>query len=383
MSGIGNILVIEIMNNIYIGLMTGTSVDAIDISAVRIEKSAYKIIDSKSYIYPEEIRNKVLAISRREKPFDSESIRKMDHKIGEIYSESINNFIDLQTFNKNNIRAIGIHGQTIEHSPNAKVPRSLQIGNAELVAKNIGVTCIANFRNADIQAGGQGAPLAPIFHSWLFRSENHNIAVINIGGISNISILKNEEVSGYDLGPGNVLLDAWSQHNDKGEYDYNGGWAVTGELNNDLLDLLLKDEFIRREPPKSTGTDYYNLNWIQEKISSTGLTIKPADVQCTLTEYSARIILQSINSGIVFDQVILCGGGTKNSFLFESIKNKYNGKIYKTNDFGIDASDIESIGFAYLAYLRVKEVEIDLSKITGSSKKVLLGKVFSPDIKHD
>jgi len=383
MSGIGNILVIEIMKNIYIGLMTGTSVDAIDISAVRIEKSTYKIIDSKSYIYPEEIRNKVLAISRREKPFDSESIRKMDHKIGEIYSESINNFIDLQTFNKNNIRAIGIHGQTIEHSPNAKVPRSLQIGNAELVAKKIGVTCIANFRNADIQAGGQGAPLAPIFHSWLFRSENHNIAVINIGGISNISILKNEEVSGYDLGPGNALLDAWSQNNDKGEYDYNGGWAVTGELNNDLLDLLLKDEFIRREPPKSTGTDYYNLNWIQEKISSTGLTIKPADVQCTLTEYSARIILQSINSEIVFDQVILCGGGTKNSFLFESIKNKYNGKIYKTNDFGLDASDIESIGFAYLAYLRVKEVEIDLSKITGSSKKVLLGKVFSPDIKHD
>ena len=218
--------------------MTGTSVDAIDISAVQIEEKDYKIIDSESYSYPQGIREKILSISRREQLFDSKTIKKMDDHIGEIYSESIKKFLSTQEFMKNNICAIGIHGQTIDHSPEAKLPRSIQIGNAQLVSKNLRVDCISDFRSADIKAGGQGAPLAPIFHSWLFGSVNCNIAVINIGGISNISSLKNGDISGYDLGPGNALLDAWSQHNSIGKYDYQGRWAMKGELDKDLLNLF-------------------------------------------------------------------------------------------------------------------------------------------------
>lgn len=363
--------------------MTGTSVDAIDISAVQIEEKDYKIIDSESYSYPQGIREKILSISRREQLFDSKTIKKMDDHIGEIYSESIKKFLSTQEFMKNNICAIGIHGQTIDHSPEAKLPRSIQIGNAQLVSKNLRVDCISDFRSADIKAGGQGAPLAPIFHSWLFGSVNCNIAVINIGGISNISSLKNGDISGYDLGPGNALLDAWSQHNSIGKYDYQGRWAMKGELDKDLLNLFMEDEFIIKKSPKSTGLDFYNLDWIQNKIQSTDFKIKPEDIQRTLTEFTARIIIKAISLDDGFNKVILCGGGTKNSFLFERIRNLYNGKIYKTNDYGIDAAYIESIGFAYLAYLRVKGIKLNLSKITGSTEKVLLGKVSSVEINHD
>ncbi len=245
--------------NLYLGVMSGTSVDAIDIVAVKIFDDSFNFIDAKSFQFEPTLRKEILELSRNSSELNDAELKLADQKLANAYGKAINEFLSSSEININDIVAVGLHGQTILHKPNAKKPFSLQIGDGQIVSDITGLTIIDDFRSSDIKAGGQGAPLAPLFHSFLFGDEEEIRCVLNIGGIGNISIFKGGEViAGYDTGPGNVLMDSWSMHNGIGPYDKNGDWARSGKLNDPLqMSLLEQDNFIEKAHPKSTGTDYY------------------------------------------------------------------------------------------------------------------------------
>mgnify|MGYP001241193506 FL=1 len=367
-------------NNRYIGVMSGTSIDAIDIVLMEIfYDHSFAFLGGESFKFEKKLRKDILEISRNGFGISNADLKVIDQKLAHTYGESINDFISKLEINKNDIVAVGLHGQTILHQPNAINPMSLQIGDGQIVSDITGLTVIDDFRSADIKAGGQGAPLAPIFHSHFFRSTEENRAVINIGGISNISILKvNGNYSGYDIGPGNILLDSWFQKYKKGDYDSKGSWGKQGSVNDVLLKNFRQDSYFKKSFPKSTGTDYFNLRWIENNLQKTGKMIKPVDVQATLVELSALIITEAINNDHSIKGVALSGGGMKNDFLVSRIKSKYQGPIFTSNQWGLEPQWIEAAGFAYLAYLRMMEKRLDLSQITGSKNKVMLGIIHLP-----
>ena len=365
------------IKNLYIGIMSGTSVDAIDIVAIEIEDNDFSFVGGVNFEFPNHLRTKILEITRQEGEQDSKIIAELDNELGCEYANAVNQLLRTYEIKKEKVNAIGLHGQTIAHHPNATAPKSIQIGDAKLVAQKTEIICVSDFRSADIDAGGQGAPLAPIFHSWLFGIPKKNRAIINIGGISNISILDENQLRGYDLGPGNILLDSWIQTHEKVKYDDKGLWARQGNTNKDLLDIFLEDDFFSIAPPKSTGSDYFNLNWIKKNLNIFKQNIEPQDVQSTLTEVTARLISDCLNTFTNIGETALCGGGSENKYLVERIMKLYKGKIFRTDDWGLNSEWVEASGFAYLAYLRLQNRDLDLSGVTGSTKKVKLGEIHT------
>ena len=358
--------------------MTGTSVDAIDIAALSIDHESYKLLNAKSYPFPENLKNKILEYSRNQENIDDNKTRSLGDQLAHVYAKSIEAFIDESHLKKEAINAVGLHGQTISHNPDDQNPSSTQIGNGEIVAKTTGLIVVNDFRRADIIAGGQGAPLAPLFHNRFFGEANKIRAVINIGGIANISIF-GKELTGYDIGPGNVLMDSWCREIKSRDFDENGRWAERGKLNQILLDKLLEDEFINRRPPKSSGTDYFNIKWINGKLEQFDFPINDTDIQRTLAEFTANIIAAAIKSHSDIDQIAICGGGAENNFLMELIREKSSYEVVKTDCWGMHHEWVEAAGFAYLAYLRVNDIPVDTSSITGSNGMVKLGDIQKPD----
>ena len=357
--------------------MTGTSVDAIDIAELFINEEECKLLNAKSFQFPEKLKNKILEISRNKTDPDNFQISSLSDELSYIYAESIDAFIYESEIDKESINAIGIHGQTISHKPDEINPSSIQIGNGEIVAQETGLTIVSDFRSADILAGGQGAPLAPLFHNRFFGKTDTTRAVVNIGGIANISVF-GTNLMGYDIGPGNVLMDSWSREKISVDYDENGQWAETGCLHQKLFDNLMQEEFIQRSPPKSSGTDYFNIDWIKEKLSLIEDHIFDVDVQRTLAEFTAAIIAEAINNANGIKQVAISGGGSKNKLLMNLIKKNVSSEIVTTDFWGMHPDWVEAAGFAYLAYLRMNDISIDMSTITGSKGRIKLGNIQRP-----
>ena len=376
--------------NLYLGVMSGTSVDAIDIVAVKIFDDSFNFIDAKSFQFEPTLRKEILELSRNSSELNEAELKLADRKLANTYGVAINEFLLSSGINKNDVAALGLHGQTILHKPDAEKPFSLQIGDGQIVSNITGLTVVDDYRSSDINAGGQGAPLAPLFHSFLFGDEKETRCVLNIGGISNISIFKGREViAGYDTGPGNVLMDSWSIHNGIGPYDNNGDWARSGKLNDPLqMSLLDQDVFMEKSHPKSTGTDYYNIDFIIKAINECGKDLKPEDVQRTLLEFTASsfafIGKDNIDKPIEERSkwIAISGGGSKNNFLVERIEDLINilpGELKTTEAWGVNSEWVEALGFAYLAFLRMKEISVDLSKVTGSRGQILLGNIRIPN----
>ena len=377
------------MRNVYIGVMSGTSVDAMDVVAVEIFDDCFNLISTESFNFEERLRKEILEVSRNGSQLNTSEVKLIDQKLADSYGKVINEFISRSRINKNDIAAIGLHGQTILHQPDVDQPFSLQIGDGQIVSDITGLKVIDDFRSADIRAGGQGAPLAPIFHSFLFGNEEEIRCVVNIGGIANISFFKGREViEGYDLGPGNVLMDSWSMHNGIGQYDKDGNWAKSGKINNELHMILMdQDEFWNKAPPKSTGTDFYNLDFIIRAIKKCDQEPRPEDVQRTLLEHTAGLFAYIGKDNIVMpvdkrsNWIAISGGGSKNKFLVERIENLIyipNGELQSTEVWGVESEWVEALGFAYLAFLRTNEISVDLSKVTGSKGRILLGNIHLP-----
>ena len=316
--------------NLFIGVMSGTSIDSIDAALMKINPKSWSFIGGHTVKFPKVLKSKLRELSRSQYKVDLKTLIELNYKTGYLFAKCVNKLLFKESIDPSSVKAIGLHGQTIMHHTATNFPGSLQIGDAALVAKETGITVVSNFRNNDIASGGEGAPFAPLFHSWLFSNKKVNRILINIGGVSNISLLlKNGNYKGYDIGPGNILMDSWSIANKKGDFDLKGQWAITGNINHRLLSEFKKDAFFKRKPPKSTGTDYFNLKWIKEKISINNKSLATADVQATLTELTVDIILDAIKEYPKENEIAFCGGGIKNNFLMSRIKHKLNKSYFR------------------------------------------------------
>ena len=359
--------------NLFIGVMSGTSLDGIDIALCQITKGRIQTLNAKEYSYDSDIKEDVLTAITN--PITLEFIGTLNYKLGLMYSNAIEIFLDEFNIDSKNIRAIGLHGQTIWHSPNEPFPFSMQIGDGSLVAKKTGIDVVNDFRSADIANGGQGAPIAPAFHKSLF--DDNSSAVLNLGGIANITILSNEYI-GYDVGAANILSDYWIGKHQNIPFDKDGAWARDGKVNNELLELLLNDPYLKKTPPKSTGREYFNATWLEKNLESFS-NISAVDVQATLLEFTIEPIVKALQNKQV-KRLIVCGGGAHNDYLIEKLIEKLEGiKVLKSDELGIDSTFLEAIAFAWLAYKRINNEPIDLQNITGSSKPAILGAIHAKD----
>jgi anhydro-N-acetylmuramic acid kinase len=352
--------------------MSGTSMDGID--AVLLDCSTDKpaIIATHASEFSPAIRRQLEAALQLDNPRTAD-LADLDQAIGEAFAAAANALLAEAHTEPGSVTAIGSHGQTIRHEPDAPEPYSLQIGNPRTISKLTGIDVIADFRSADIEAGGQGAPLVPAFHRAVFSDDQEARVILNIGGIANITILPpkaDNHVSGFDTGPGNTLMDAWMRHHFDQPMDRDGRLAASGSVNNDLLEGLLQDPYFSRPPPKSTGFEYFNLNWLQEYSSD--YECAGEDMLATLCELTARSISEAIRAHAkTTRRVLVCGGGARNSQLMQRLEINLAGiPVSSTQDYGIDPDWVEAAAFAWLAKQRLEGKPGNIPEVTGACKAV-------------
>lgn len=278
----------------YVGIISGTSMDAIDAVLVDYSTMPGKIIATYSEPMPADIKTNLMQLVSSE-PFTFTVLGNLEVKIGRMFAQTVNKLIQKTNLDTRNIRAIGSHGQTVWHQPDGENPFTIQIGDPNIIAEETRITTVADFRRRDMAVGGQGAPFAPVFHEALFRNAAEDRIVLNLGGIANISVLpRNLElpICGFDTGPANTLSDLWTQQHLNKPYDNDGSWAASGCINKELLRLMLLDPYFDRQIPKSTGREYFNLAWVNKYLCDLTTPPEPADVQATLVELTALTVLK-------------------------------------------------------------------------------------------
>jgi anhydro-N-acetylmuramic acid kinase len=309
-----------------------------------------------------------------------ENLAELNNDIGKEFAETANALLADAGFTPEEITAIGSHGQTIRHEPNAPAPYTLQMGNPQLISELTGIDVVADFRTPDMKAGGQGAPLVPAFHHAVFASDLESRVVLNIGGIANITVLPNGDasrVTGFDTGPGNTLMDAWARRAFNTSMDIDGKFAAAGAISKPLLQSLLQDSYFSRPPPKSTGPEYFNLDWLMSNASVTPLP--PQDVQATLCELTAISVAADIyRYAPATARLMVCGGGARNHHLMQRLAaNLPTVPITTTQDYGINPDWVEAAAFAWLANQRLAGKPGNLPAVTGAREAVLLGRIFN------
>ena len=364
----------------YIGLMSGTSADAIDAALVDISEDDLEIVDYRQYPLAADVQQALRNIN----PSSSiEEMTALDVLTGQHFGHAVLSLLEVNEITTQQVRAIGSHGQTIMHLPGAIPARTLQIGDPNQISSLTGITTIADFRRADMAAGGQGAPLAPAFHAWRFRSTRLNRIVLNIGGIANITILPSAraaEVRGFDTGPGNTLMDAWIQQCLDQDFDELGRWATSGEVREELIKLMLADPYFSATYPKSTGKDDFNLAWLASVMNNTGRTYRKEDIQATLLELTAVSIAMAISAcAPETEEVLTCGGGIHNPVLMQRLQSLLPGIVVKsTGDYGVNPDAVEALTFAWLAKQRLENIPANLPSVTGANKLAVLGAITEP-----
>lgn len=372
---------------LYIGLMSGTSMDGIDAALVEIQGSRVKLLQTHSHRWPQDLQQAL--IETRDIP-DEElaSLSELDLLTAEIFAEACLSLLSKTLCKSKNIRAIGSHGQTIRHRPDIDNPFSLQIGNAQKLAMITGIDVVSDFRTADIKAGGQGAPLVPAFHQAIFHSDEKNRVIVNIGGIANITVLPKDRsavISGFDCGPGNTLMDAWIRKTKHKPYDADGAMAAKGSTDPQLLATLIKDLYFKTPPPKSTGFEYFNLQWLEQYLpEKTGTQETRAEnVQSTLCDLTAQSIIHAIHSyAEETDEIFLCGGGASNKELTRRLQQHTSCPVQSTEVLGVHPDWVEAMAFAWLARQHVHGKSANLPSVTGANKQVILGHMteFNPHL---
>ncbi len=378
------------MNNLstdlYIGLMSGTSMDGVDCALVSFDEANQQVKLHATHLeeIPLALREEALAISLGQANVHFTTISVLDVKFGQLFAQSVKNLLRKTLYTEKQVKAIGSHGQTLWHHPHPPTPFTLQVGCPNIIAKTTGITTVADFRRGDIALGGVGAPFVPPFHQWILGA-NESRVILNIGGIANITLLSPQAtqdaapLSGFDTGPGNGLMDAIAMQHLQQPYDKNGAFAQSGKCNPLLLARLLSDPYFAQSAPKSTGKDYFNLAWLEEHLKA--LPAIPAqDVQATLLELTAVSIAQHIKQYRQQAQVLVCGGGCHNPVLLSAISKQLGDQftVKTTEDYGVAPDWIEATCFAWYAMKRLHEMPIDLRQVTGSKRPVILGGVYLP-----
>ncbi|WP_325895445.1 anhydro-N-acetylmuramic acid kinase [Grimontia sp. NTOU-MAR1] len=363
----------------YIGIMSGTSLDGIDMVAASFSDQSATLHHQAEYPFPEKLKDKLIALSQGAS-VTLEEIGTIDHFLGKTYAEAVNRFLAESTLKAEEIAAIGCHGQTVFHKPTGPMPFTMQLGDANIIAALTGITTVADFRRKDMALGGQGAPLVPAFHQFLFSTDSTTKVVLNIGGIANISVLAPDQpVIGYDTGPGNMLMDSWvSKHHGK-PYDKDGVWAASGVVNQALLTQMLSDGYFAQSTPKSTGRELFNQRWLETHLNTFSQPVNAEDIQATLLAFTAQSIANDVTlygSG----ELLVCGGGARNKTLMTALQLALPcWQVMPTDDIGINGDSLEALAFAWLAYQALKGKPGNLTDVTGASRPCRLGAIYYPD----
>ncbi|MBV8802059.1 MAG: anhydro-N-acetylmuramic acid kinase, partial [Gammaproteobacteria bacterium] len=299
-------------------------------------------------------------------------LANLDVILGKRFAETVNTLLKNQSLYSHQIKAIGSHGQTIRHYPDRQF--TLQIGDPNIIAAETGITTISDLRRGDMAYGGQGAPLVPAFHQYVLSDHAKDRVIVNIGGIANITLLpaKNNNVIAFDTGPGNTLLDAWTEKHLQKPYDANGDWASQGKINQSLLEKLLSDEYFNLTGPKSTGREYFNLTWLSEYLPK---DLIPVDVQATLTALTAHSIIRSINQYLPNSEILICGGGVHNNFLMRLL-TCLKQPLCSTQNYGINPDLMEAMAFAWLAKQTIDRKPGNIPSVTGAKCPAILGGIY-------
>ncbi|OQW94077.1 MAG: anhydro-N-acetylmuramic acid kinase [Beggiatoa sp. IS2] len=366
------------MSSLFIGLMSGTSVDAIDAVLVEFSNSHIQLKAVHSHLWPTAIRQALLYLSQQTKEQSTlHEIAVLDAQTAEFFAAATLELLKQTQILPHQIRAIGSPGQTLYHHPQGTPAYTWQLGDPNIIAQLTGIPTVADFRRRDMAAGGQGAPLAPAFHQAIFYHPQENRIVLNIGGIANITVLLSDNtlpVIGFDTGPGNALLDAFIEQQHGIKMDIQGTWAGSGNIQEDLLNLLLTDAYFTLPAPKSTGRDYFNLNWLQQHL--VGKDFRPEDIQATLCQLTVETIIQAVVP-YTPQRLLVCGGGVHNPFLMNGLAQKLPYCIVEsTLTQGIDPDWVEAICFAWLAKQRMEGHPSNLPSVTGASQAVVLGSIY-------
>lgn len=367
------------MTELYIGLMSGTSMDGVD--AVLVDLAGRpRLLAAASISYPPALRKRLSELAQG----TSDELAKMarlDAELGEIFAQAAIAVMEEGKVRPRQVIAIGSHGQTIRHYPEPPAPSSLQIGDPNVIATLTGVTTVADLRRRDMAVGGQGAPLAPIFHELAFRVHGRNRVVLNIGGIANVTILPGNEalpVTGFDTGPGNTLMDRWAEKHLKRPMDEDGHWAASGQIDERLLERMLRDPWFALPPPKSTGTSYFSPAWLDRQLDREKRRLIRKNVQTTLCELTARSIAEAIAKYAPDTaEVLVCGGGAYNLALMFRLQVLLGGIAVKsTEDYGIAPMRIEAMTFAWLARQTLANRPGNLPSVTGAQRAVVLEGIY-------
>lgn len=366
--------------NIYIGLMSGTSIDSVDAAAVDFIDGRLHLIGSHSHPISDQLRQDILNLCQP--GIDKVQLyAETDRALGELFADAALALMHKLDLSPETIMAIGSHGQTIRHAPPSRTENgfSQQIGDANIIAARTGCPVVADFRRKDIALGGHGAPLVPAFHRQLFFNPLKNRVIANIGGIANITILKaNGDCSGLDTGPGNMLLDAWCQKHNGKAYDDNGQWGASGTADNALLVQLKSHPFFGLPAPKSTGREDFNLLWLERQLE--GFNLPPEDVQATLVLFTAQTLADCITKiDASTEEVFVCGGGAFNGQLMAQLKiGLVDSEVNSTAQLELDPNWVEACAFAWLARQRIENKTGNLPAVTGAQRETILGGVYLP-----
>ena len=364
----------------FIGLMSGTSVDAIDAVLVSFEPETQRLVLEAHHSHPlsPELRQALLALCQHG---EVDALGALDVALGYQFAAAVQALLAQAGITPQQVTAIGSHGQTVRHRPGGAQPFTLQIGDPNIIVEQTGITTVADFRRRDVAAGGQGAPLVPAFHAAWFQAEQPRV-VVNIGGMANITVLPSlasaEPVLGFDTGPGNVLLDAWIYQQLGLTLDQDGAWAASGQVQADLLQQLLSHPFLALSPPKSTGRESFNLAWLQTQLQ--GRHDAPQDVQATLVDFTAVSIAQAIQrQPLTPAQVLVCGGGAYNPLLLARLQHFLGtaSSLVSTAEYGLAPRWVEAVAFAWLARQTLLALPGNLPAVTGARHPVILGGIYS------
>ena len=364
------------MSDLYIGLMSGTSLDGADGVLVDFSGGGLKVLAAATEAFTDTFRAELLALNSASGN-ELHRAAMAGNQLATVYASVVRALLPAAP---EQVKAIGAHGQTVRHQPQRDSGYTLQLNNPALLAELTGIDVVADFRSRDVAAGGQGAPLVPAFHQSVFGQAGASVSVLNIGGISNISVLPDntkDPVLGFDCGPGNALMDAWCQQHTGQPFDAGGAWAASGTLVPALLDSLLDDPYFSKPPPKSTGRDLFSQKWLAGKLAPFS-TARAADIQNTLTEFTASPCITAVRSyGKDSKELIVCGGGAFNLHLMHRLQAGLpHLRVVSSGERGLPPLQVEAAAFAWLARQTLHRLPGNLASVTGAAGPRILGAIY-------
>ena len=367
------------MSHLYIGLISGTSMDAIDAVVVEIAAGKSRVCATHSQPISQGTLAELRQIVDRPDHLTVDRLGQLDVRLAREFAAAANALLEASGHDRGDIRAIGSHGQTLFHAPRGPFPFTLQIADPNIIAAETGITTVADFRRRDVALGGQGAPLVPAFHQAMFASPEEPRATCNIGGIANLSVMvPGAPLSGFDTGPGNTLMDAWTRLKRGHPHDDNGEWAASADPDPALLALLLDYDYFDRPAPKSTGVEEFNLAWLEKRLDRVRNPLSPAAIQSTLCQLTADTIAAALRDACPDPGgLYVCGGGAHNRTLLDRIAARLPGwRIEMTDTLGIGVDWVEAAAFAWLASRTLEGLPGNVPEVTGASAETVLGGIY-------